>query len=149
MASLEINFGEDFLSELLEADVDGLCMEMLEESAGILEKALKEETAKVIKHSGESELVESVHAGKAGRTKNGAHIVNVRFTGYSSTKRYTAASGKKRKYPVSNALKAIWKEYGIPGRQAATPFINTAVRRSGPKVSAKLQEVYNRRTGIT
>ncbi len=149
MASLEIDFGEDFLSDLLDADTNRLCEEMLTESAAILETTLKQETNRAVKHPGESELAESVKAGKAKRAKNGAYIVNVNFKGNSAVKKYTAVSGKRRKYPVSNALKAIWKEYGIPGRQAPHPFINMSVRKAEPQISAKMQEIYNRRTGIT
>ena len=92
----------------------------------------------------------SFKASKPKKTKTDAWIANVNPKGYSSTKVYTVNSKgfkKNRKYPVSNALKAIWKEYGIPGRQAAKPFITASVNASKMEIMRRMQEVYNRKVG--
>ena len=154
MAGLEINFDDDFLKDLLETDSEALCEEMLNESVPVLEASVKHELKSRIQHDGDSELVDSIKATKAKKTKDGsAFIVNVTPTGYSKVKTYidkrTRGTEKKvRKYQVSNALKAIWKEYGIPGRQAPAPFFEPASRKSEKQILSKMQEVYERKTGI-
>lgn len=152
MASLEVNFGEDFLRDLLEVDSEKLCEEMLNESAPLLETSVKCELKSRIQHERESELVDSIKATKAKKTKDGtAYIVNVTPKGYSKVKVYidkrTRGTEKKvRRYNVSNALKAIWKEYGIPGKQAPSPFLGAATRKAEKQVLAKMQEIYERKT---
>ena len=85
---------------------------------------------------------------KAKRTKDGsAYITTVGPRGYSNHMYYDKKGQKKRKYKVSNALKAIWKEYGIAGKQAPRPFIANATRNAEEKVMNKLQEVYRNKTG--
>lgn len=149
MAAFEIDFPEDFLSQLLNTEFEEIAREALAEAAPILEENLKKEVRKAVMHEGESEMAESFKANKPKRTKTDAWIVNVTPKGSSKTKVYTRRGGRgqqtERKYPVSNALKAIWKEYGIPGRQAAKPFITAAVNKSRTQVMEKMQEVYNRK----
>lgn len=148
MAGLEVDFDEDFLSELFDGDIDNLCESMLNDAAPILEKAAQNECRKVIEHEGDSELVKSIKANKAKKTKNGAHIVNISPKGKSTKKHYISKTSARRKYPVSNALKAIWKEYGIPGQQAPHPFFQKASNHAKQEVLNRMQEVYNRRTGV-
>lgn len=150
MAIFDVDFPDDFLSELLETDFDEIAEEALKEAVPILEKTMKAEVKKTIQHDGDSELVNSFKASKPKKTKTDAWIANVNPKGYSSTKVYTVNSKgfkKNRKYPVSNALKAIWKEYGIPGRQAAKPFITASVNASKMEIMRRMQEVYNRKVG--
>lgn len=150
MAIFDVDFPDDFLSELLETDFDEIAEEALKEAVPVLEKTMKAEVKKTIQHDGDSELVNSFKASKPKKTKTDAWIANVNPKGYSSTKVYTVNSKglkKSRKYPVSNALKAIWKEYGIPGRQAAKPFITASVNASKMEIMRRMQEVYNRKVG--
>ena len=146
-----MEFGEDFLDELLNSDFDIIAEEALKEAIPVLEKSMKNQVKKVIQHKGESELVASLKASKPKKSKTDAWIATVTPKGYSSVKVYIAKDGKGRKtgrkYKVSNALKAIWKEYGIPGRQAPRPFINAATNAATPEVLQKMQEVYNRKVG--
>ncbi|MCM1192900.1 MAG: hypothetical protein NC123_15670 [Butyrivibrio sp.] len=146
MAAFEVNFPDDFLSELLEADFDEIAEEALKETAPLLERSMQDSCRRVIEHEGDSELVESITARKPKKTKTDAWIVNVGPTGYSKEKKYHhKVSG--REYPVSNALKAIWKEYGIAGQQPAKPFITSAVNSVRDAVMDKMQEVFNRKVG--
>lgn len=145
MSEFEVEFPEDFLSEFLNADFDEIAEEALKEAVPVLEKSMKERCAEVVRHEGDSELVSSIKAGKPTRTKTDAWIANVKPTGYSKTKVYHREGKKKqRTYPVSNALKAIWKEYGIPGKQAPQPFLQAATNAAENAVVEKMQEVYNR-----
>ncbi len=146
MAAFEIDFPDDFLSDLLDTDFGEIAEEALSEAAPVLEKSLRDSCAKAVEHEGDSELVQSIKAGKPKKTKTDAYIVNVSPKGYSNVRIY---HHKKtgRKYPVSNALKAIWKEYGIPGRQPPRPFIANACNNARNDVMSKMQEVYNRKVG--
>lgn len=146
MAGFDIDFPDDFLSELLDTDFDEIAEDALREAAPLLEKSMKKEARRAVMHEGESEMVDSIKPTKPKKTKTDAWIVNVTPTGYSSTKMYHGKN-KKRKYKVSNALKAIWKEYGIPGQQAPRPFIQSAVNSVRATVEEKLQEAYNRKVG--
>lgn len=146
MAAFEIDFPDDFLSDLLETDFGEIAEEALKTAAPILESSMQKSCAKAIEHEGDSELVHSIKAGRPKKTKTDAYIVNVSPKGYSNVKVYRNKK-KDRTYPVSNALKAIWKEYGIPGRQPPRPFIAKACNDARSDVLSKMQEVYNRKVG--
>lgn len=144
MAQMDINFPEDFLAELLGTDFDEIAEKALTEAAPLLEQSLKTSCKRVIDHEGESELVESITCGKPKRTKTDAWIINVGPQGYSKAKVYRDTKNRKQKHPVSNALKMIWKEYGVAGRQPAKPFITNACNNARVSVMRKMQEVYER-----
>lgn len=142
MARMDIEFSG--ISEMLIGG-DELAEEMLAEAAPIIEDSMKKNLRKSIAHSGDSELVDSVKTSKAKQAKNGAYIINVNPKGQSKTKVYQR--GKKgRKHPVSNALKAIWLEYGIPGHQSPKPWLAATTNDAESKVLDKMQEVYDKRT---
>lgn len=148
MALFDLEFPDDFLSGLLDTEFEDIAEKALSEAAPILEKSIKESCQSAIQHDEDSELVHSIKAGKPKRTKTDAMIVSVKPEGYSTVKVYRR-TGKQseRTYPVSNALKAIWKEYGIPGKQAPQPFLQAATNAAEAAVTAKMQEVYNRMVG--
>lgn len=146
MAGFEIDFPEDFMSELLDADFGEIAEEALNEAAPLLEASMKQSCKTVITHEGDSELVDSIKSSKPKRTKTDAWIVNVSPKGYSKIKVYYH-DRTGRMHPVSNALKAIWKEYGIPGRQLPRPFITSACNKVSDSIMAKMQEAYNRKVG--
>lgn len=153
MAIFRMEFPDEFLSDLLDTDFDEIAKEALIEAAPILEESMKKCCKEAIQHEGDSELVNSIRSRIPKRVLgNNAWIVGVYPSGYSSIKKYTLvdSKGKKthRKYPVSNALKAIWKEYGIPGRQPPRPFIERACNSVKNRTMEKMQEVYNRKVGI-
>lgn len=152
MADFDFNFPDDFLSELLETDFDDLAEDMLSEAAPIYKDAIQRSMKSSILHDGESEMVESVKARKPKKCKNGAWLVHIGPSG-NSKNMYTAKNGKgqrtSRKYPVSNILKAIWKEYGIAGRQAPRPWLQRAKNDAEAQTMSKMQEIYNRKVGGT
>ncbi len=152
MALLDVDFPEDFMQEFLSVDFDEIAEEALLETGTILERQMKAACKNSIDHEGDSELANSIKTSKPVKSKNGAWIVSVKPTGYSKIKSYFAKDGKgkrtKRKYPVSNALKAIWKEYGIPGRQTAKPFIQKACNDARAMTEKIIQDVYERKVGM-
>lgn len=151
MAYMDVEFPDDFMQELLGADFDTIAEDALKEATDELVKAMKTSCKNSIDHEGDSELANSIRASKPKKTADGAWVVNVGPRGYSKKKTYYGKNGKGvhtgRKYPVSNALKAIWKEYGIPGHQSARPFIQKAVNDSKASVEKKLQDIYDRKVG--
>lgn len=148
MAAFDVDFPEDFLSQLFQTDSDELCMKALAEAAPILEDEMKN-VLKSDGHELSGELINSIKATKPKRADNGAYIVNVRPTGYSKINSYSVkGNGKRtRKYPMSNALKMIWIEYGVNGRQPARPFLARTVNRVSAAALNRMQEVYKRMTG--
>lgn len=145
MARMEIDFPEDMLGDLLDQDTEELCREMVDAAVPIMEESLKKEIRSVIGHGGDSELERSIKGNTAKVSKNNAVIAFVGPKGNSSHHYYGGAK-KDRKYRVSNALKAIWLNYGRIG-QPARPFLNRATKNAERAVQAKMQEVYDRRTG--
>lgn len=148
MALFDVEFPEGFLSELLETEFDEIAEEALKEAAPVLEQSIKQSCRRVIEHSGESELVKSIKSSKPKKAKTDAWIVNVGPKGYSRTKTYRVGKGKTRKKPVSNALKLIWKEYGVAGRQPSRPFLTSACNAVRETIMAKMQQVYERKVGM-
>ncbi len=151
-AGFGLNFPDDFLSELLDMDTEELALDMLKEAAPILEKSMKTQLTKVIKHDGDSELVESIKISKPYKFKTiEGYGVSIMPSGYSKVKVFTGMDsygGKStRKYPLTNAMKAIWKEYGVPGKQDATPFMDETCIAVENEVMSKMQEVYNGKVG--
>ena len=120
MAKFDIDFPDNFMENVLMTDSDMLCKEMLQEAAPILESSMKENVSVTMGDYSTGDAVKSIKARKPKRAKNGAYIVNVCPSGYSS--HTFKGKQKARKYKVSNTLKLIWKEYGIAGKQLPQPL---------------------------
>ncbi|MDD3369401.1 MAG: hypothetical protein PHP50_11055 [Lachnospiraceae bacterium] len=145
MAKLEMDFPDDLLGGLLSVNTEEMCKQMVDEATPIMVESMKKEMQNVIGHEGDSELVNSVKSTKAKVTKNDAILSFVGPKGKSS--HYYYQNGKKqRKYVVTNALKAIWLNYGRNG-QTAKPFLVKATNNASEQVKAKMQQVYDRITG--
>lgn len=149
MAAFEVDFPDDFIQDLLQSDFDEIAEEALKEASPVLVKSLQQSCRRVIVHPGDSDLVKSFKSSKPKKSVNGAWIANVNPKGKSKTSYYAKSNGKKtqRKYAVSNALKALWKEYGVAGRQPAMPFIQNGTKNAENGVMEKMQQVYNRKVG--
>lgn len=146
MAKFDVYDGNIDLDNLFNVDFDEVAGEALAEAVPVLEKSMKSAVQASIGHSGDSELVRSIKADKPKKSRNGAWIVNVTPKGYSKVKVYHAKKGK-RTYPVSNALKAIWKEYGIAGRQPAHPFLAKATSDARNEVLDIIQRKFDEKAG--
>lgn len=150
MASLDITFPDDFLSGLLNADTSELCSELLNESGDILCDSMVNSLKSSIHGPSTGELVGSIKAKKPTKTSNGAYLLWVGPTGYSTTKYfYQKNKGKKaaRKYPLTNAAKAIWLEYGN-SKQTPAPFLDRTVTSCQTQVIEKMQSAYDARVNI-
>ncbi len=146
MARFDVYDDNIDLDNLFNVDFDELAEEALAEAVPVLERSMKAAVQSSIEHSGDSELVQSIKANKPQKSRNGAWIVNVTPKGYSKVKVYHAKKGE-RTYPVSNALKAIWKEYGIAGRQPARPFLAKATNDAQDAVLDIIQRKFDEKTG--
>lgn len=133
--------------ELFKLDFNEIAEEALKEAAPILENSMKAAVRQAVEHEGDSELVESIKANKPKKTRNGAWIVTVTPKGYSKYKVYHAKK-KGRKHKVSNALKAIWKEYGIAGRQPPRPFLTKATNDAKDAVFDAIQKTFDSKAEI-
>ena len=142
MAGLNLSIPEDFLQELLDTPFDDIAKRALEETAPELEKAVKRTMRSSVQHTGESEMVNSIRTSKPKKTKTDAWICNVYPSGYSHNYYCRDTGGKKvRRYPVSNALKAIWMEYGRTGQQAR-PWLAPAVASCHDKILTRVQKIW-------
>ena len=146
MAGFEVYHNQSDLDELFNFNFGEFAEEALKNAAPVLETSMKAAVQASVEHEGDSELVKSIKANKPKRTRNGAYIVNVTPKGYSKIKVYHAKRGK-RTYPVSNALKAIWEEYGIAGRQPARPFLAKATNDAENEVLNILQQTFDKKVG--
>lgn len=149
MATLEMNFPDDMFGGLLDSEFSDIAEEALTETAPILEESIKKSIKGVISHSDNSELVNSVKTKGPKKTRTDGYIINIGPTGSSKT-HYYAKDGKgrttSRTYPVSNALKAVWLEYGN-AHQSPKPWLTTATKNAESKILNKMQEIYNKKVG--
>lgn len=136
------------LDGMFEISFDDVAEKALNESIPILEATMRSAAAAAVKHDGDSAMVNSIKGSKPKKSAStDCWIVNVGPRGYSTTKTYHAKrkSGKsKQTYKVSNALKAIWKEYGIPGRDIpAQPFMQKATNAAQGRVEKIIEDAFN------
>ena len=146
MAGFEVYHTQSDLDDLFNIDFGDIAEEALKNAAPVLEASMKAAVQASVEHEGDSELVKSIKASNPIKTRNGAYIVNVTPRGYSKIKVFHKKRGK-RTYPVSNALKAIWKEYGIAGRQPARPFLAKATNDAENEVLNILQQTFDEKAG--
>ena len=144
MADLGFSIPEDYLKDLLDNDFDELAPQMIDETLPTLETSITRHLTSVI-HGGTGELAKSVAVTKPKKTKTDAYIGNVYIKGQSKNHYYGGAS-HNRKYPVSNALKAIWLNYGN-AHEGARPWLTPAVNACQAEILEKLQKKWEELTG--
>lgn len=130
MAQFEPEGIDDLMKDLDLLDTERIAPMMLEESAPILEEAVAK---KASAHKDTGDMVNSIKKTKAERNQTGYYIA-VRPT------------GKDRK-GVRNMEKMAALEYGVDGKQPATPVLTPAVHEAEAPVLEKMQEVFDRETG--
>ena len=147
MASFDIYSAD--LEGMWEISFDEISEEALNESIPILEGTMRSAASACIKHDGDSAMVNSIKGSKPTKSAStDCWITNVGPRGYSSHTYHAKRTGGKRSnqsYQVSNALKAIWKEYGIPGHQPAQPFLDKAANMARPRVEKTIEDSFNKR----
>ena len=145
MASWDI-YTDNF--DFLDMDFDDAAERALNEAVPILEGTMRSAAAASVKHDGDSAMVNSIKGSKPKKSAaTDCWIVNVGPRGYSSTKTYHGKrkNGKSsQSYSVSNALKAIWKEYGIPGHQSPQPFMQKATNQAQARVERIIEDAFNK-----
>ena len=145
MAGLGFEIPMDYLSALLDADFDTLAPEMIEAAVPILEDSIRKSIKNAESGKGTGELVKSIKVTKPKKTATDAYIANVGPSGKSSNHYYDSAT-HKRAYPVSNALKAIWLNYGN-AHQPARPWLTPAVNSCKDKILDKMQKIWDEKVG--
>lgn len=123
----EVQGIDDLMRELDSLDAERIAPIILQETVPILEEKVKKHA---MKHKDKGDLVNSVKKTGANRNQKGYYIC-VRPT------------GKDRK-GVRNMEKLAALEYGVDGKQAATPVLTPAVNEAEIPVLKKMQEVFNR-----
>lgn len=144
MADLGFEIPDDYLKELTDMTFDELAPEMINEVLPILEQSIRSHLSGVIRE-GTGELIDSIATVKPKPTKTDAWIGDVYIKGYS-TKYYYDHRRHNRKYPVGNALKAIWLNYGN-AHQTARPWLTPAVTSCQAEIFQKMQEKWEKLTG--
>ena len=144
MPDLGFEIPDDYLKDLLDNDFEELAPQMINEVLPTLQTSIQRHITSVI-HGGSGELARSVAVTKPKKTKTDAFIGNVYIKGQSKNY-YYGSSTHKRKYAVSNALKAIWLNYGN-AHQAARPWLTPAVNSCQNEIQDKLQKKWEEITG--
>ena len=144
MADLGFEIPDDYLKELLDTDFEELAPQMIDEVLPTLQTSIQRHLTSVI-HEGTGALSNSVAVTKPKKTKTDAFIGNVYIKGQSKNY-YYGSSTHARKYPVSNALKAIWLNYGN-AHQSARPWLTPAVNACQSEILDRLQKKWEEITG--
>lgn len=134
MAGFEMNFPDDFLSELLESDFDEIAEAALSECKPDMEVNVKTSLSRSA--SGEyatGAMVSSVKATKPKKAKTDAWIMVTRPTG-------------KDDKGVRNMDKAMYLEYGTV-KQNAKPWLINATKNAEASCMDKMQKVFNKKVG--
>ena len=129
MAQFEVEGIDDLMKEISSLDAERLAPVMLEEAVPILKDAVVKGASA---HKDTGAMVDSIKPSGASRNQKGYYIC-VRPTG-------------KDKDGVRNMEKMAALEYGVGGRQAATPVLTPAVHAAEEPVLKKMQEVFDRET---
>ena len=131
-------------------DFESISKEMLNEAKEDIVKGVKAAVRQSVKHTGDSELVNSVKAYEPHMTSDGTGaVLSCTFSGKSTSgNTYTTTDrGRTRVKPVLNSDKAFWLEYGVAGRQAAAPWRDRAMNSIEPKIVPKMQRKFEKEMG--
>lgn len=141
---MSFDFPDDLIDKLIKLQDDELEEECLNAVSDDVERSVKTELRK---HDRTGEMSNSITTTIPSKNKYGEYYIYTYPKG-NSKNTYSKVTKKKgtRKYPVSNALKALWLEYGN-SHQAARPWQDTTRKNCEQQVFDKMQEVINRKMG--
>lgn len=147
----EVEFPDDFLSDLLASDFEEIARESLEEAAPLLQNSVQSACQSVIADKTRTDLVNSFKVWKVGvkKTKTDGYMIGVSAYGKPSEKStWTSktSSGKTRTRNTSNNDIAWWLEHGN-AHQPAKPFMDRAAHNSQTKILEICQKIYNKKVG--
>lgn len=114
-------FDVEFPDDLFDAKFlsDDKLDSALEKATPEVVKAMKSQINATTSDKATGEAANSIKAGKPRTDKQGRRYIAVCPSGYST---HTFNRGS-RKYKITNAIKLIWLQHGIPGRQPARPWL--------------------------
>lgn len=121
---------DELMKELSYLDAERLAPMMLEAATPVVEKAI---VNRLSRHKDRGDLMRSIKSTKVTRNQYG-HFVAVR------------PNGKDRK-GVSNAKKLAGLEFGVAGKQLATPVMASAVNAAENEALQVMQQVFDREVG--
>lgn len=125
-------------------EIDDVGVDMVAAAGPYLVESTRKAADSVVSHEGDSEMVKSITMSKPKKGKYGDYIVSAYFKGSSKTKFYKHTKTRRGKYAVSNGLKAVWKEYGIPQRGIpAQPFIDKALHDAETAAIEAMERVFD------
>lgn len=130
MAQFELEGIDDLMKDLDMLDAERIAPLMLKEAVPVLKESV---IRKASGHKDTGDMVSSIKETKVRRNQEGYYIA-VRPTG-------------RDKKGVRNTEKMAALEYGVDGRQPATPVLTPAVHEAEAPVLEKMQEVFDRETG--
>lgn len=130
MAQFEIEGIDGLMKDLDMLDAERLAPIILEEAVPILEKSVR---GRASRHRDSGDMVSSIKPTTVKRNDIGYYIA-------------VRPIGRGRK-GVRNMEKMAALEYGVDGKQPATPVLTPAVHEAEAPVLAKMQEVFDRETG--
>ena len=139
---MSFDFPDDLIDTLIKLQDDELEKECLSAAVDDIERSMKTEFHK---HDRTGEMSRSVTTTIPTKNKYGEYYIYTYPKG-NSKNTYSKETKKKgtRKYPVGNALKAVWLEYGN-SHQPARPWQDTTRKNCEQQVFDKMQEVINRK----
>lgn len=128
MAGFNVSMPDDLLDKYNFKEEE--LVEAVAEASPILKESMKKTIQKVLGHSGDSNLVNSVKVSKPKRTKTDAIVSWVGPSGIDK---------KGRKKPIRNIEKAVYLNYGTV-KQPARPWLAKSINNSESLIQQKLQE---------
>ena len=141
--SLNFHLPEDYMLNLLQEDFYTLGEDMIEAALPVLLNSIKSHLAGVIRN-GTGELISNVVDCDPRRSRTNALIATVYVKGVSKN-HYYGSTTHARQYEVSNALKAIWLNYGN-AHQTERPWLQPAVKACMNEVYEIMQKKYEELT---
>lgn len=129
MASFDMDVGlDDFMQSLSEIDIEVFAPTALEESAPIVKNKM---VSLAQPHSRTGAMVRSIKSQRPKKKRDKYTL-------------FVGPSGVDRRTGVRNMEKLAYLEYGVRGKQQATPIILPTVRATREQVLQNMQNIFNR-----
>lgn len=136
----EVNVPDDMFGDLIRNTSDDQLKAIVDSVAPTLVDSMKTSMSNVVKHEGESKMVNSIKATKAKATKTDAIMSFVRPTGTDNKR----SDGSQRTKPIRNMEKAIYMNYGTV-KEPARPWLEPAINKADAKIQNALQQEFEKR----
>ena len=148
MARFELEIPENMLSGLSELFED-VADDMINAALPVYQEEIQRQLEK---HRDTGELIESIQVKEARNTKNVAHMGVITAEGGSGKSSYTVKYHRKKdnkdvakNVSFRNYQKLMALDHGVDGRQAPTPFLQSATKSAEPRIHQAMREVFEGR----